>query len=291
MTKQVKADLMIIVVALFWSFSYFLIDISLEELGPFALNAYRFIGAFLAAMALAYKSLSKVSKDTIKYSAGIGLVLSAVYIFASYGVKYTSVSNAGFLCAMPVVFTPIIAFFVKGIRPEKKLIFVVFLSTVSIALLTFNEQLKPALGDILCLLCALSGSVHLLLVETAVRKESVNAFHLGVYQLAFVGIFNLILSLFFDTSFVPQSPDIWKAVIFLSVFCTGVVFVLLTMAQKHTSASHVGVLLTLEPVLAGFVAFYFAGEILLPRAYAGAVMLILGILILEIDLKKLFRLG
>lgn len=58
------------------------------------------------------------------------------------------------------------------------------------------------------------------------------------------------------------------------------------MAQQYTSANHVGVIFTLEPVFAGFVAFFFAGEILLPRAYVGALLLISGCFIMEINFKS-----
>jgi len=289
MTKRAKADLAIVPIALCWSFSYYLNRVCLDEVGPFALNALRFIAAFAAAMAIAYPSLRKVSIRTIKYSLCIGTILTAIYITATYGVKYTSVSNAGFLCTLAVVFTPLFAFIFKGVIPERKLILVVMMCTVSIALLTLNEELKPALGDVFCILSAAISAGHLLVTESAVRKEGVNAFHLGVYQLAVVGILNALLAVTFETVYIPATMKVWGAIFVLAVFCTGFALVALVIVQKYTTATHVGVILTLEPVLAGFVAYFFAGEILLPRAYAGAVMLIIGILIMEIDVKSVAK--
>ena len=289
MTKQVKADLVLVPIAVCWSFSYYLNRVCLDELGPFALNALRFIAAFAAAMAIAYPTLRKVSKKTLMYSACIGSILTVIYIFATYGVKYTSVSNAGFLCALAVVFTPIFAFLFKKEKPEKKLVAVVAICTVSIALLTLDEGLRPALGDVYCLLSAAISAGHLLVTESAVRKEEVNAFHLGVYQLAVVGVLNALLSGAFETAFVPKTAAVWGALLILAVFCTGFTLVALVIVQKYTTATHVGVILTLEPVLAGFVAYYFAGEILLPKAYVGAAMLVAGILIMEVDIKTFLR--
>ena len=73
-----------------------------------------------------------------------------------------------------------------------------------------------------------------------------------------------------ETPRLPGSGPIWGAVAFLAVFCTGLAFIVQTLAQQYTSASHVGVIFTLEPVFAGIVAFLFAGEVLTPRAYVGA---------------------
>ena len=46
--------------------------------------------------------------------------------------------------------------------------------------------------------------------------------------------------------------------IFLSVFCTGVAFIIQAVAQQYTTAAHVGIIFTLEPVFSGIVAFIFA---------------------------------
>lgn len=291
MTKQVKADMMLVPIAICWGFSYYLNKVCFDEIGPFALNALRFLGAFAAVAAVSFPSLRRVNKITLKYGVYIGVLMTMIYISAMFGVKYTSVSNAGFLCVIAVVFTPIFAFIFKKQIPEKKLVFVVILCTVSIALLTLNEELKPAMGDLLCILSAVISAGHILLTETAVRKEGVNAFCLGVYQLGVVGILNAVFMVIFETEYIPKTLETWVAVIILAVLCTGFTLVALVIVQKYTTATHVAVILTLEPVISGFVAFFLAGEILLRRAYVGAAMLIIGILIMEIDVKKVLKIG
>ena len=287
MTKQMKADLMLLMVTLFWGVSYWLIDVSLAEVGPFTLNALRFLIAFSIAAIFAFPKLKTVNKATIKYSGMLGFVLLIVYIGATFGVKYTSLSNAGFLCGLTVVITPILAFFFLKQRPEKKLAAVIVLCLIGIALLSLNENLKPALGDILCLIAAVAYAVDLLLTEAAVRREEVDAFQLGVFQLGFTGLFNLIISFLAETPALPYTPGVWGAVLFLSVFCTGAAFIVQALAQQYTSASHVGVIFTLEPVFAGVVAFFLADEVLAPRAYVGAVLLVAGLFLMELDVKKI----
>lgn len=287
MTNQLKADLMLLMVALFWGVSYWLMDVSLAEIEPFALNALRFLIAFLVAVILAFPKLKTVNKKTLKYSAMIGIALFFVYIGATFGVKYTSLSNAGFLCALTVVITPVLAFFVLKQKPGKKLAAVIIICLTGIALLTLNERFLPALGDILCLLAAFAYAVDLLLTEIAVMRAGADAFQLGVFQLGFAGLFNLLFSFISETPALPHTPGAWSAVLFLSVFCTGAAFIIQALAQQYTSASHVGVIFSLEPVFAGFVAFFLAGEVLLPRAYAGAVLLVAGLFIMELDIGKL----
>ena len=285
MKQQFKADMMLVLVTLCWGVSYYLIDICLVELETFNLNAFRFLGAFIIAAIAAFPKLRGVSRTTLKYAFFIGISLVFVYMGATFGVMYTSLSNSGFLCALTVVFTPILGFAVKKQKPDSKMVMVVLVCLVGIALMSLNEQMKPALGDIFCLMCAFAYAVDLLITETAVSKEEVDAFQLGVFQLGFTGVFMLILSFIFEEPSLPSTPVCWGSAIFLAVFCTGVAFIVQAIAQQYTTASHVGVIFTLEPVFAGFVAFFLAGEILLPRGYLGAFLLLSSLLIMEIDIR------
>lgn len=291
MSKQVKADGILILVTLCWGVSYLLMDISLTELDPFTLNAFRFLGAFAIAAILSWKKLKTVNKTTLKYSVMVGIALVFVYIGATFGVKYTSLSNSGFLCALTVIFTPILGWFFFKKIPEKKLIFVVITCFVGIALLTlgddFSINMAHLKGDLLCIMCAVAYAIDLLLTEKAVSHEEVDAYQLGVFQLGVTGLLNLIMSIAVETPHLPETGAVWGSVLFLAIFCTGVAFVLQPIAQQYTTASHVGVIFTLEPVFAAIVAYFFAGEILSPKAYAGAILMLASILIMEIDFKGL----
>lgn len=289
MKTQLKADLMLILVTLCWGVSYYLMDICLNEMGALNLNAFRFLTAFVVAALIAFPRIKNVNRETLKYSLFVAMSLVFVYIGATFGVKYTSLSNSGFLCALTVVFTPVLAFFVKKQKPDRKLCIVVMMCLVGIALMTLNEQLRMASGDILCLMCAFAYAVDLLITETAVAKDDVDAFQLGVFQLGFTGIFMLILSFIFEEPVFPASGACWGSALFLAVFCTGVAFIVQAVAQQYTTASHVGVIFTLEPVFSGIVAFIFAGEILLPRAYVGAALMLAGLLLMEVDVKGLLK--
>ena len=114
MTLQRKADLALVLVTVCWGTSYYQMDICLAEMDPFMLNTYRFLGAFAVAGLFAFPKLRSVSRATMKYAALIGLILTVVYATSTFGVRYTSQSNAGFLCAMAVVFTPILAWSKAG---------------------------------------------------------------------------------------------------------------------------------------------------------------------------------
>lgn len=290
MSNQTKADMSLQLATFFWGMTYYLISISLVELDPINLIALRFVLAFVITSALTFRHLRATNRETIKYSALLGTILVVVYITVSYGVKYTSVSNAGFLCSLTVITTPILAFVFLKQKQEKKLIFVVIIALIGIALLTITEHLTPAPGDIICVICSFAYSVHILLTEKVVRKDGVNAFQIGVFQLGFCGAWLVLLSCIFEKPRLPQSGKVWAAILFLAVFCTGIAFIIQAVAQQYTQASHFGVIFSFSPVFAGAIAFFVAGERLLPRAYLGAFILIAGLFIMEIDFNKLINL-
>ena len=287
MKTQLKADLMLVLVTLCWGVSYYLMDVSLSDMGPFTLNAYRFLGAFAAAGILSCKSLKTVNWATLKYSLLIGSVLVFVYMGATFGVQYTSLSNSGFLCALTVIFVPILEMLFLRKRPHRKIVVAVTMSFVGIMLLTlkddFSINMANLRGDLLCLMGAVAYAADLILTERAVAHEEVDAFQLGVFQLGVTGVYMLVLCMIFETPHLPSTPGIWGSVVFLSLFCTGLAFIVQAVAQQYTTASHVGVIFTLEPVFAAVVAFFFAGEVLSAKSYLGAVIMTAALFVTEID--------
>ena len=66
-------------------------------------------------------------------------------------------------------------------------------------------------------------------------------------------------------------------------------FVIQTVQQQYTSASHVGLIFTLEPVFSAIVAYFFAHEVLQLRGYIEAALMMVSLLVMELDWKSLLR--
>jgi len=282
-TKQRRADLLLVLVTAFWGASYYLTDLCLkEEMGPMGLNAFRFLAAFAVLSAVFFPRMRRISRATAKYCLLVGLALAGCYVFYGYAITRTSLSNAGFICALPVVFTPLLEFLFRGAKLKRKMLFAIALCTFGLALLTLNESFRPRSGDLLCLGVALCYAVDLLLTDKAVHDPAVDPLALGVGKLGVVGVITLGLSLFIETPRLPQSPTVWAAALFLGIVCSGIAFVIQSVQQQYTSASHVGLIFTLEPVFAAMVAF-IAGERLRPLGYVGAAVMLASLVLMEID--------
>lgn len=281
MTRQRKADLLLVLVTGLWGGSYYLSDLVLAEMPPFALCAFRFLLAFALLGIALLPRLRGASRRTLFYAIPAGLSLTLTYIGATVGLLYTSISNAGFICSLPAVTTPLLSFLVYRKRPGRRMLLSLVLCAVGLALLTLGNDFRPAVGDLICLLCALGYAINLLVVEHAVGQPEVDALQLGVFQQLITGITMLLLSLLFETPCLPQTATGWGSALFLSIFCTGIAFAITAVQQKHTSAVHVGLIFTLEPLFSAIVAFFLAGERLTARGYAGAGLMMLALVTME----------
>ena len=157
------------------------------------------------------------------------------------------------------------------------------------SLLKTPSVVCPAPGDIICLGTAFFYAVDLLLTDRAVRDREVDPLQLGVLQLGVVGVIMLILTCLLETPQLPSTPAAWGAALFLAVFCTGIAFVIQAVQQQYTSASHVGLIFTLEPLFSAIVAYFFAHEVLGLRGYIGAALMMLSLVLMEVDIVAVLK--
>jgi drug/metabolite transporter (DMT)-like permease len=73
----------------------------------------------------------------------------------------------------------------------------------------------------------------------------------------------------------------WLAFLYVTVLGTIVPFVLYLKALERMEASRVSITSTIEPVIAGVVAFFFIGEKMGPPQVLGGVLVIAAIILLQ----------
>jgi drug/metabolite transporter (DMT)-like permease len=66
-----------------------------------------------------------------------------------------------------------------------------------------------------------------------------------------------------------------------SVFATVLAFGIQTGMQKYTTPTKAAILFTLEPVSAAFFSYWLGGELLRPRQYLGALLILLAVIVSE----------
>lgn len=277
MNKQLQANFLIVLVALFWGSTYFLTKMAVAELEPFNLTALRFGTAFVITALFFFKRIRKADRTVIKYSIILGVLAVIAVLSMTFGVQYTTASNAGFLISLSVVMIPLISVVVLKKRIKAKLLLSVILATIGIVCLTLNEQLTINKGDILCILCATSFAVQVLIMERI--PKSADSVAIGALQLGITAMVNFILSFFLENFTVPSDLKVWGVIVILGVFCTAFCYIIQIYALKNTSAIQAGIILSLEPVFSAIFAYIFLGELLSKQGYIGAIFLFISVIL------------
>jgi drug/metabolite transporter (DMT)-like permease len=281
---QLKADFMMLVVTMIWGSSYLFMKMGLDSFQGFNLIALRFGIAFILAGALFYKRLIHIDAKTCFYGFLLGSILFFIMSVVTIGLNFTSISNAGFLFSLSVVFVPLLLAIFFRKRPEKKVVFGVVVSITGIALLTFNNELTINSGDFLMILGALFYAIFIICTDRLTKN--VDSITLGIVQLGFAGAWGLLFSLIFEKPHLPNTTESWFSILALSILCSAIGFIGQAYAQKYTTPTHTGLIFSLEPVFAALFAFIFVAETLPAKGYVGAILILIGVLTAKINFKK-----
>ena len=135
-------------------------------------------------------------------------------------------------------------------------------------------------GEWLTLGCAVAFAFHLLTL--AKGAQAIRARALGTLQIVFANAAMLLLLPLEHHIHLHWTGTVIAALAVTSVLATAAAFTIQSWAQQHLPASHTALIFTLEPVFAWLTSLFFLGERLGPRALAGAVLILLGIVLAEL---------
>ena len=111
-------------------------------------------------------SVSRVSlspRHLVTSSLLIGIALFTGYAFQTAGLHLTTPAKAGFITGLSVVIVPVVAALWLRQAPEHNAWLGVGLAMVGLALLSLQNGLAIAPGDLLVFCCALAFAAHILL--------------------------------------------------------------------------------------------------------------------------------
>lgn len=287
MSKQLKADIGLLLVTVGWGASFLLTKSSLSQLATFNFLTIRFFLAFILSSIIFFKKIINVDKKTFKYGIILGVVIYATFAFQTMGLNYTTASKSAFITGFNVMLVPVFSTILMKKIPDKKVIFSVFIAFIGLGLLTLNKNISGInIGDIYTFICAIICAIHILLVgKYTIKCESIA---LAVIQIGVCAVLSLITSLAFESPIMPTSNTVWINIIILSVVCTSGAFIVQSIAQRFTSPTHTALIYTAEPVFAAIFGYIVLGEMLRNKGLLGALLILTGMIITEVDFKLLF---
>ena len=280
MQENHKYNIYMFIATIFFGMTYVLTKICLNYSTEFHIISLRFLIAFIVSLIFLYKKIFPVKRREFFDSLLLGGLLFLVFITMTIGVKYTTATNASFLISLSVIFIPFFSWIFNKEKLKKNIFVVIFIALIGIILLTLDKNLQFHIGDILCLICAILFTFHVILTERIVKNN--NPVALSVLQFAWVSLFSFLLQYPIENFVIPKNKIFWLSMVLLGVFCTAFGYIVQTIAQKNLSSTVVGFILSLEPVFSGIFGYFFLNEYLSFQQYIGAFLLLISVIYVSV---------
>ena len=280
MQENHKYNIYMVIATIFFGMTYVLTKICLNYSTELHIISFRFSIAFIISLIFLYKNIFPIKIKELLYSFILGMILFLVFIAMTIGVKYTTATNASFLISLSVIFIPFFSWIFNKEKLKKNIFVVIFIALIGIMLLTLDKNLQFHIGDILCLICAILFTFHVILTERIVKNN--NPVALSVLQFAWVSLFSFLLQYPIENFVIPKNKFFWLSMVLLGVFCTAFGYIVQTIAQKNLSSTVVGFILSLEPVFSGIFGYFFLNEYLSFQQYIGAFLLLASVIYVSV---------
>lgn len=257
-----------------------LTKVAYESITPFWLLTLRFSIALLIFFIFFGKRIASQLR-TVRLSQYIpaSLCMALAYITCNLALNWTSATNVGFLMSLPVIFTPLLAVVILHQRYNFRYIPLQIIVTVGLYLLCCNDGgFTLNKGDFSALISAIALSGALVFGKKTL--ESIDAIAISATQAGVTAFMSVICALVFDDFSVVQNiePVAWAVIVYLTLTCTCLAYVLQNSALVHLSSSTVSMLQCTQPILTAVCSFIILGETLSFRGILGGFIIIGSIL-------------
>jgi drug/metabolite transporter (DMT)-like permease len=272
------AELGLVGIAAVWGLTFVMVQDAVERLPVMTFLGYRFTAAALLVALLFRRRLRSLSGAGFRAGILMGAFLTAGYVFQTFGLEHTSASNAGFITGLFVVITPLIGAALFRERIGGAAWAAAAVSALGLYLLAGAGGLNR--GDALALLCAVAFSAHIVATARSVGAHDPGA--LLVVQLGVCGLACLAVAAIGGDLEAPRGGTVWSALIVTALVASALGFFVQTYAQRHAPPARTALILASEPAFAGLFGWLAGGEHLSAVAWAGAVLIMVAILAVEV---------
>lgn len=203
-----------------------------------------------------------------------GSCLVAGFVLQTSGLRYTTSATSAFITYLLVVAVPVIGVVRTRRRPATPVLVGVSLAVAGLVLLSGGAS-GFGKGEALTVAAALAFALHIVVLgEVAGRHDPIR---LTFWQVSTVAVACVVPGLLADGGY-GFDRGVWAAAAFCGVGATATAFWCMTYGQRVVPESQAAVILLLEPVTAGILG-ELSGEHLGPRGLAGAVVILVAVLV------------
>lgn len=288
--EKLKSNLILLLAAAIWGFAFVAQRKGAEFLGPYTFNALRFTIGTISLIPLYFLMRRRNGREYFQWRKVVnsGLFLGFVLFIAStaqqIGMEYTSASKAGFITSLYVILVPVFGLFI-GRKVSKTLWAGALITVIGLYLLSFQKASAIELGDSLILISAVFFAFHMLMIGSFAPKH--NVILLSIFQFGITAVLSFGSAVYFEEIDIKSIKQAWWPLMYSGIFSIGIAFTLQSYAQKKAAAAHAAIIFSFESVFALIGGWLILNEIISFRAGMGSLFILGGIIISQINFKRL----
>ena len=288
--KKTTAELSLIIVAIIWGSGFIATEYAISaHWGTSQIMAARFTIAALVMVLALNRNIRRLTRYELLHGSIAGIFLFLAFYAQTLGQTVTTVSNAAFFTATNVVMVPFISWVINRNRPSLQIVLLTLMSLLGVGVLSFDgERLSIGKGDAIVILCAFFFAMQITYLEKA-TKDSNPA------RVNFVQI--LVAALISNAVFWIKGENLKEMnvaggllpILFLGIFSTCLCYFIQTNAQKYSSASKVGVILSLEGFFGSLFSVLLGMELLSAKLILGGSLIIGAAILMNINFSGFIK--
>lgn len=292
MKRSTRANLLLVLTALIWGVAFVAQDVAADRLGPFTFNGLRMGLAALALLPVVrlmdkkamregtahletgagvpFGKMGKAQKRTL-LTGGLccGVMLTLGSAFQQVGINMgVGAGKAGFLTALYIVLVPLLGL-LWGKKPGRLMWAAVALAAAGLYLLCLKNGFNVDPGDGMLLLCALSFTGHILVIDHfSSRTDCVK---MSCLQFAVASVLCMAAALATEPIDLAAVRACLIPVLYAGILSGAVGYTLQIVAQRDTDPTVASLIMSLESVFAVLAGWVILGDALSARELMGCV--------------------
>ena len=288
MSNFVRHTVCPFVASIIWGLSFVSQSICAEYLGPFSINAFRGLLAFLVLGAACLVLKRHTELGSLKQLAVSGLICGGALFVASnlqqLGIETSTAGKAGFVTALYIVLVPI-AESLFGRKPGKKVWIAVVIAVAGMYFLCLSAgDFSISKGDLALLGCAAAFTVQILCVDRNSLK--VHPVALSASMFLFMSLFSLMGMLAFEKPAPADFVPCMGALLFVALLSSCVAYTLQIVSQKGGNPAVVSLIMSLESVFAALGGAVILKERLSSRELIGCLLMAVAIVLAQLPDRR-----
>jgi drug/metabolite transporter (DMT)-like permease len=279
---RTRANLLLLIAAAVWGFAFYFHKIAVDHVGPVQFVAGRTLLAGLCIVPVALWELrgKTIAPGLWLISIGSGVVFFIAAVIHQAGFETATVTNSGFLTALYVIATPILAWVFLRRLPPVYVWPALVLALVGTWFLGGGTFDGLTWGDRLIALSAFFWGAQMLITGVAGERYGL-PFTYTAIQFLVVSVLAIPAAIATETITVDGLVGALPAFLYVGVMSGAVTYSLFAIGLRYTTPSEGVIIISTEALFAALAGMLLLGERMSPLGGLGAALMFTATLVVQ----------